>query len=84
MDNMFKLLKNNGSGCVLSNYYAGCYGYADDLPFLSPSRGWLQGMLAIAEEYVSDISFSTYQELKKSKTKGIIFTRTALRFPQPH
>ena len=43
-------------------------------------------MLDIADKYVSDhnISFSTDPEPKKSKTKGIIFTRTALRFsPAP-
>ena len=86
MNNLFNLLKNNGSGCVLSDYYAGCYGYADDLLFLCPSRGGLQEMLDIADKYVSDhnISFSTDPEPKKSKTKGIIFTRTALRFsPAP-
>ena len=86
MDNLFKLLKNNGSGCIIGNYYAGCYGYADDLLFLCPSRGGLQEMLDIADKYVREhsITFSTNPEPKKSKTKGIIFSRTAMRFsPAP-
>ena len=75
MDNLFELLKNSGSGCVINNYYAGCFGYADDLFFLCPSRKGLQEMLDIAEKYVHEhsISFSTNPEPSKSKTKGIIF-----------
>ena len=39
-------------------------------------------MLSIAEKYVKEhsISFSTDPEPRKSKTKGIIFTKKALRF----
>ena len=82
MDSLFDLLQSNKSGCFLSNYYAGCYGYADDLLFLCPSRSGLQEMLSIAEKYVKEhsISFSTDPEPRKSKTKGIIFTKKALRF----
>ena len=86
MDNLFDLLQSNRSGCIISNYYAGCYGYADDLLFLCPSRSGLQEMLSIAEKYVEEhsISFSTDPEPRKSKTKGIIFTKKALQFtPAP-
>ena len=50
--------------------------------FLCPSRTGLQEMLDIAQKYVKDhiISFSTDPEPKKSKTKGIIFTRKPLKF----
>jgi hypothetical protein len=34
MDNLLTILKSSGSGCVVGNYYAGCFGYADDLFFL--------------------------------------------------
>ena len=86
MDNLFDLLKNSGSGCVFSNYYSGCFGYADDLFFLCPSRGGLQEILDIAQNYVKEhnIAFSTHPEPAKSKTKGIIFSRKPLKFaPTP-
>ena len=86
MNSFFAILKKNKSGCFISNYYAGCVGYADDLLFLSPSRSGLQEMLDLAQKYVHEhqISFSTDPEPSKSKTKGIIFTRSNLRFkPAP-
>ena len=86
MDNLFNILKMSGSGCIIGNYYAGCFGYADDLFFLCPSRGGLQEMLRLAHEYVQEhnIAFSTDPEPSKSKTKGIIFSRRLLSFtPEP-
>ena len=81
LDDMFGLLKASGSGCYIGDYYAGCFGYADDLFFLCPSRKGLQEMLNIAEKYMSDhnITFSTNEDPVKSKTKGIIFTRQPLK-----
>ena len=85
MDNLFDRLKNSGSGCVVSNYYAGCFGYADDLIFLCPSRSGLQEMLEIAQNYVNEhnISFSTHPEPAKSKTKWIILSRTPMKSSSP-
>ena len=86
MDDLFDLLKISGSGCIINSYYAGCFGYADDLLFLCPSRNGLQEMLDIAQKYVQEhnIGFSTHPEADKSKTKGIIFTKKPLRFtPAP-
>ena len=86
MDDLFGLLKSSGSGCVIGNYYAGCFGYADDLLFLCPSRTGLQEMLKIAQDYVKEhnIAFSTHPDPAKSKTKGIIFSRKPLRYsPDP-
>ena len=86
MDNLFELLKTSGSGCIIGNYYAGCFGYADDLFFLCPSRKGLQEMLNISEKYVTEhsISFSTNTDPTKSKTKGMIFSRRPLKFdPEP-
>ena len=82
MDNLFDILKKSGSGCMVGSFYAGCFGYADDLFFLCPSRGGLQEMLNLAQEYVKEqnIAFSTDPEPTKSKTKGIIFTRRPLQF----
>ena len=86
MDNLFDLLKRNGSGCVIGGYYSGCFGYADDLLFLCPSRNGLQEMLDIAQKYVEEhrITFSTNPEPSKSKPKGIVFSKKPLRFtPAP-
>ena len=86
MDSLFTILKRNNSGCLISGYYAGCVGYADDLLFLCPSRSGLQEMLDLAQQYVSShkISFSTDPEPKKSKTKGMVFSRKNLGFsPAP-
>ena len=86
MDDLFKILRDTGSGCMVGSYYAGCYGYADDLFFICPSRKGLQEMLDKAEIYVKEhsIVFSTNPDASKSKTKGIIFSRKELRFePEP-
>ena len=86
MDDLFSLLEKTGSGCMIGNYYAGCFGYADDLLFLCPSRKGLQEMLSTAQAYVKEhnIAFSTSPEPEKSKTKGIIFTKKPLKIlPEP-
>lgn len=50
MNNLFNILKSINSGCFISNYFAGCVGYADDLLFLCPSRSGLQEMLGPCQE----------------------------------
>ena len=70
----------------MGDYQAGCFGYADDLLFLCPSRSGLHEMLDIAAKYFKEynIAFSTHSEPSKSKTKGIVLTKTPLRFtPDP-
>ena len=71
MDNLFKLLRESKNGCRIGDYYAGVFGYADDLLLLCPSRGGLQNMLKIAEDYAKHhrISFSTDVNPSKSKTR---------------
>ena len=75
MNELFSEMKKSGAGCHIDEYYAGMFGYADDLLLLCPSRDGLQKMLEIAEKYANDhrISFSTNIDPNKSKTKGIIF-----------
>ena len=82
MDRLFHLLRSCGSGCRISNFYAGVHGYADDLLFLCPSRTGLQEMVDIASKYAAEhrISFSTNSDPIKSKTKGIIFSERKLKF----
>ena len=71
MNYLFSLLKSSKNGCLLGDVYVGCFGYADDLLFLSPSRKGLQDMLHIAQNFVKEhkISFSTNPIASKSKTK---------------
>ena len=86
MDDLFTILEKTGSGCMIGNYYAGCFGYADDLLFLCPSRKGLQEMLSTAQKYVKEhnIAFSTSPIPEKSKTKGIIFSKKPLKLiPEP-
>ena len=74
MDRLSSLLRQNGAGCYIQNYYAGLVGYADDLLLICPSREGLQDMLDIANTYVSEhssISFSTDVNPNKSKTKVV-------------
>ena len=86
MDNLFKLLRDSKNGCWIGEYYAGVFGYADDLLLICPSRSGLQNMLGIAERYANShkISFSTNINPTKSKTKGIIFTNKETKAdPEP-
>ena len=75
VNDLFKVLKTTKNGCTIGPYYAGVYGYADDLFLLCPSRGGIQEMLDKTEEYALEhkISFSTNPDPKKRKTKGIVF-----------
>ena len=50
MNDLFRLRQESKSGCYIGPYYAGCFGYADDLLLLSPSRLGLQEQLSIAEK----------------------------------
>ena len=77
MDKLFSRLELSRNGCRLEDFFAGCFGYADDLLILCPSRRGLQEMIDIAQNYVKEhnISFSTHQVPSKSKTKGMVFQR---------
>ena len=80
MNELFEELEESRSGCSVGSYYAGVFGYADDLLLLCPSRSGLQEMIDISERYATShkIQFSTHPEAKKSKTKEIIFSRKTL------
>ena len=82
MNDLFQILRKNKTGCFIGNYFAGVFGYADDLLLLCPSRTGLQEMLDIAQKYASDhkISFSTNPLPEKSKTKGIVFSNRELKW----
>ena len=77
MNDLFELLEGSGNGCYIDHFFAGVFGYADDLLLLCPSRTGLQEMLDTTEEYARShkISFSTNILPAKSKTKGIVFSK---------
>ena len=54
VDGLIQRLKLNGKGCYLLSIFVACIMYADDLCLLAPSRGAMQQMLAICEEFCSE------------------------------
>ena len=71
LDELFKILRNSGFGCMIDDFYYGLLGYADDCALLSPSRDILQEMVNICSKYFKEhgIKISTNVILAKSKTK---------------
>ena len=75
MNNLFKLLRKNKSGCWIRGTYFGIQGYSDDSLLLAPSKDALQEMIKTCETYASDhnLRFSTDPNPSKCKTKCIAF-----------
>ena len=75
---LFTLLRSRRNGCWMFNHYAGIVGYADDNWLLAPTRAALQTMIATCEEYSREhnLTFSTDENPKKSKTKCMLFLKT--------
>ena len=47
-------LEEEGIGCRVGNYYAGCLAYADDLTLLAPSKKGLPLMIQTCEVFAKD------------------------------
>ena len=75
IDDLFGLLRRKKTGCWVNGRFVGIVGYADDLLLIAPSRDALQEMIKNCEEYAKslNLSFSTHEDPKKSKTKCIAF-----------
>ena len=75
VNNLYKILRRNGSGCWINSQYFGILGYSDDSFLLAPSLDSLQEMLTICEEYaeIHNLKFSTDANPLKCKTKCIAF-----------
>ena len=75
VNDLYILLRKRGCGCTINSDYYGIIGYSDDLLLLAPSIDALQDMLHTCEEYASEhnLTFSTNENVNKSKTKCIIF-----------
>ena len=76
INDLFKLLRDSGLGCYISNIFYACFGYADDLLLLSASRSGLQELVKICENFAvkKSLKFSTNVNPEKSNTKCIIFS----------
>jgi len=80
MNNLINLLRSTSIGCQINGIYLGIWVYADDIILLSPSRSGLQQMVNICEKFSVDykLKFSTNIDIRKSKTKCIIFSKTVI------
>ena len=70
-------LQSIGIGCKIGNKYCGIMVYCDDIFLLSASRLGLQAMVTTCEKWATshNMKFSTNDDVKKSKTKCIIFSK---------
>ena len=66
MDDLIVRLQVKGIGCHIINLFLACLLYADNLCLIAPTRGAMQTMLLICEEYCDEfcLTFNT----KKSKS----------------
>ena len=65
MDELIQRLRKKGVGCHIINLFLACIFYADDLCLVAPSRGAMQEMLNVCNEYCSE--FCLTFNVKKSK-----------------
>ena len=75
VNDLFKILRRNGSGCWINSNYFGILGYSDDSFLLAPSLDSLQEMLNVCEAYAlsHNLKFSTDANPAKCKTKCLAF-----------
>ena len=58
LDGLIQKLKHSGIGCHIGRTYCCVFGYADDLPIVSPTLFGLRKMIEICEEYASEMDSS--------------------------
>ena len=77
VDKLIKKLRKMAIGCTIAGVYLGIVVYADDIFLLSPSREGLQTMMNFCQKFAAsrNLTFSTNVDIKKSKTKCIVFSR---------
>ena len=71
LDGLIQDLRKQGLGCHINGAWMGCFGYADDLILLSPSREVMAKMLDVCGSYAEkhNLVFSVDPVPAKSKTK---------------
>ena len=77
IDDLLKELRRNGDGCWVNENFVGVIVYADDIVLLSPCIDGLQRMIDTCSRYAKshNLSFSTHENPKRSKTKCMAFQR---------
>ena len=71
LDGLIQDLRKQGLGCHINGAWMGCFGYADDLILLSPSREVMAKMLDVCGSYAEkhNLVFSVDPVPARSKTK---------------
>ena len=82
-EELFNLLRRRRSGCWVSGYYRGIFGYSDDNWALAPSLSALQDIIKTCEEYAlaHNLKFSTNPDPKLCKTKCMAFLKKPRDLP---
>ena len=83
VENLFVLLKKKKSGCWITHFFLGLFGYSDDNFALAPSIHALRDMLKTISEYAEEHNhhFSTHPDPAKCKTKLLAFMKKPRKLP---
>ena len=81
IDKLIKKLRKMSIGCSISGIYYGILVYADDIFLLSPTREGLQTLMDECQRFAisRNLKFSVNENIDKSKTKCIIFTKRKIK-----
>ena len=69
VDGLIKKLRHDRKGCYLLSYFVASIMYADDLCLLAPSRGAMQRLLSICEEFCQEYCLT----FNARKSKSLVF-----------
>ena len=69
MDDLIIRLRDKGIGCHMLNIFIACIMYADDLCLMAPSRGAMQSLLTICQEYCNEFCLT----FNAKKSKSLLF-----------
>ena len=77
IDDLLKELRRNGDGCWVNDNFVGVIVYANEIVLLSSCIDGLRGMIDTCSRYTKshNLSFSTHENPKHSKTKYMAFQR---------
>ena len=79
VDGLIKKLRHDRKGCYLFSYFVASIMYADDLCLLAPSRGAMQRLLSICEEFCQEFCLT----FNARKSKSLIFGKCDIHTISP-
>ena len=79
IDDIVKILKRSGVGCNFVEVFVGCILFADDMVLLAPSRGALQRLIDLCNDFFSMYCLS----FNARKSKIMVFGKGCLDTPKP-